>query len=310
MHQQKHRRTSPATGDDNDAPRIPHLLPSRAVFANERTANCLLGLLASHADKQAPLIDQCEFVRRRQQVAENFLPVMSIEAASSAMLSATLRRSEERQQEDARIVINDSNNGSCIEDKALLASPLVAFLGRLNKCDSPRLPDNGMSPRSVWEENPLNEQLDATASPRQTVAFTSRFAQTPATTSSWRIRSLLSPDPTVIIQSHNSHKRRTPASFSPQEQTGVTTKPLKRPRLVRRVSSHWRKELFPRDRAQTRKRILRSLHSHCQGDYETLVLILSSMEEEFLHIKATSSDIYAQQAFDLSNLIEHATLER
>ncbi|RMX62864.1 hypothetical protein DD238_006156 [Peronospora effusa] len=309
MHQQEHRRTSPETRDDNDAPRIPRLLPSRAVFTNERTADCLLGLLASHADKQVPLIDERELVRRRQQTTENSLPVTSIEAASSVMHPATLQRNEERQQKDSRIIINDSNN-SCIEDKASLASPLVAFLGQYNKCGSPRLPDTATSPRSAWNESPLSEQLDATASSRPNITSTSRFAPTPPTTSSWRVHSLLSPDPTVIMQSHNSHKRRTPASSSPQKQTGVTMSATKRPRLVRRVSSHWRKELFPRDRAQTRERILRSLHSHSQGDYETLVLILSSMEEELLHIKTTSSDIYTQQAFDLSNLIEHATLER
>ncbi|KAF4317579.1 hypothetical protein BBO99_00006386 [Phytophthora kernoviae] len=69
-------------------------------------------------------------------------------------------------------------------------------------------------------------------------------------------------------------------------------------------------ELSPEDRTKTRERIMRSLHVHCQGDYEKLLLLLSSMEEELLHIKTTSSEFYAQQAFELSDLIAHATLER
>ncbi|CAH0476720.1 unnamed protein product [Peronospora belbahrii] len=317
MHQQEHRAAeniherSPETGTNTDALRIPRLLPSRAVFAPERAANCLLGLLASHADKQIPLLDQRELMRRRQQMTGHPFPVMSFEAAANILHPSTLQRREERQEEEPRLVINSSNSGYIEDKKIPLASPLVAFLRRPNKCGSPQLPDNMMSPRSVWEESPLNERLDPTASPRHTVTSTSRFVQTPPATSSWRIHNFLSPDPTVILQSHSSHKSCTPRRpCSPQEQTSVTANVSKRPRLARRVSSQWRQELFPQDRAQTRERILRSLHSHCQGDYEKLVLMISSMEEELLHIKTTSSDFYIQQAFELSDLIEHATLER
>ncbi|EGZ26354.1 hypothetical protein PHYSODRAFT_481821 [Phytophthora sojae] len=214
---------------------------------------------------------------------------MSLEAAASAMHPAAMLQRK---------------------DKAPLAAPLVSFLGRPSKCGSPRLPDNVISPRSVWEESPPNERLDPTASPRHTTSASSRLVPTPPKTSLWRIHSLLSPDPTTNTQTTSSHKRRTPPSSPPQEQADVAVNAAKRPRLVRRVSSQWRHELSPRDRAITRERIMRSLHMHCQGDYEMLVLLLSSMEEELLHIKTTSSEFYAQQAFELSDLIEHATLER
>ncbi|OWZ02707.1 hypothetical protein PHMEG_00025688 [Phytophthora megakarya] len=293
MHQQQHLTPHRASergserGNDRDAPRIPRLLPSRAVFTNERAPDGLLGLLASHADKQVPLLDQRELLRRRQQLPGNR---MSLEA-SNAML-----RSEEEQERP--------RTNSFIEDKPPLASPLVAFLNP-SKLGSPRLPDNVTSPRSVWEESPPNERLDPTASPRHTVTSTSRIVATP--TSSWRIHHLLSPDPTVNISTNNAHKRHSPPTSPPQEQNASAAK---RPRLVRRVSSQWRQELSPRDRAKTRERIMRSLHLHCQGDFEKLVLLLSSMEEELLHIKTTSSEFYAQQAFELSDLIENATLER
>ncbi|ETO65070.1 hypothetical protein F444_17577, partial [Phytophthora nicotianae P1976] len=300
------REHSPESGADSDAPRIPRLLPSRAVFATEHAADGLLGLLASHADKQLPLLDQHELHRRRQ-LPGNPLPVMSLEASASALHPAgILQRSEATAQERPRT----STTSGYIEDKAPLASPLVSFLGRSTKLGSPRLPDNVTSPRSVWEESPQNERLDPTASPRQTVTSTSRLVPTPPTTFSWRIHNLLSPDPTVNIQTYSSHKRRTPPSSPPQEQTDVARSAAKRPRLSRRTSSQWRQELSPRDRAKTRERIMRSLHMHCQGDYEKLVLMLSAMEEELLHIKTTSTEFYAQQAFELSDLIEHAMLER
>ncbi|EEY59620.1 uncharacterized protein PITG_12196 [Phytophthora infestans T30-4] len=194
--------------------------------------------------------------------------------------------------------------------KAPLASPLVAFLGRSSKLGSPRLPDNVTSPRSVWEASPQNELLDPTASLGHTVTSTSRLVQTPPTTSSWRIHNLLVPDPTVNIQTNSSYKRRTPPSSPPQERTDVAASAAKRPRLSRRTSSQWRQELSPPDRAKTRERIMRSLHMQCQGDYEKLVLLLSAMEEELLHIKTTSSEFYAHQASELSDLIEHAMLER
>ncbi|KAG3094507.1 hypothetical protein PI124_g17169 [Phytophthora idaei] len=302
---EERRERSPESGAGSDAPRIPHLLPSRAVFATEHAADGLLGLLASHADKQLPLLDQRELQRRRQ-LPGNPRPVMSLEASSSAMHpAAMLQRSEATTQERPRI----SNTSSFIEDKAPLASPLVAFLGRSSKLGSPRLHDNVTSPRSVWE-SPPNERLDPTASPRHTVTSTSRLVPTPPTMSSWRIHNLLSPDPTVNIQTTSSHKRRTPPPSPPQGQTDVAASTTKRPRLTRRVSSQWRQELSPQDRAKTRERIMRSLHVHCQGDYEKLVLLLSAMEEELLHIKTTSSEFYAQQAFELSDLIEYATLER
>ncbi|KAE8890909.1 hypothetical protein PF010_g8569 [Phytophthora fragariae] len=300
------RERVPQLGEDGDAPRIPHLLPSRAMFASERAADGLLGLLASHADKQLPLLDQRELMRRRQQIPPNSRPVMSLEAAASAMHpTAVLQRSEAIRQEQERPRAN-----SFIEGKAPLAAPLVSFLGRSSKCGSPRLPDNVTSPRSVWEESPPNERLDPTASPRHSTAATSRLVPTPPTTSSWRIHNLLSPDPTMNIQAEISHKRRTPPSSPPPGQADFALNAAKRPRLVRRVSSQWRHELSPRDRAKTRERIMRSLHMHCQGDYEMLALLLSSMEEELLHIKTTSSEFYAQQAFELGDLIEHATLER
>eukprot|EP00644_Phytophthora_capsici_P001022 jgi/Phyca11/551727/estExt2_Genewise1Plus.C_PHYCAscaffold_430212 len=222
--------------------------------------------------------------------------------------SAMLQRTEETQEQE-RTRLGD--NSRFVEDKAPLTSSLVSFLGRPSgKLGSPRLPDNVTSPRSVWEESPPNERLDPTASPRHTVTSTGRLVPTPPTTSSWRIHNLLSPEPTVNIQAQGSHKRRTPPSSPPQGQVNVAASASKRPRLTRRVSSQWRQELAPRDRAKTRERIMRCLHMHCQGDYEKLVLLLSSMEEELLHIKTTSSELYAQQAFDLSDLIEHATLER
>ncbi|KAG7390538.1 hypothetical protein PHYPSEUDO_007478 [Phytophthora pseudosyringae] len=302
------RERDPEPGGDSDAPRIPHLLPSRAVFAKERAADGLLGLLASHADKQLPLLDQRELQRRRQQLPGNPRPVMSLKAAASAMHPAAIRqRNEAPTQEPEQ---ERPSTSSFIEDKAPLASPLVAFLDRPSKLGSPRLPDNVTSPRSVWEESPPNERLDPTASPRHTAAPTSRLVPTPPTTSSWRIHNLLSPDPTVNIQYNSSRKRRTPPSSPPQEQTDVAASAAKRPRLARRVSSQWRHELSPQDRAKTRERIMRSLHTHCRGDYEKLVLLLSSMEEELLHIKTTSSEFYAQQAFELGDLIEHAKLER
>ncbi|KAK1930599.1 hypothetical protein P3T76_013921 [Phytophthora citrophthora] len=298
-------------GTEDDAPRIPHLLPSRAVFAKERAADGLLGLLASHADKQLPLLDQRELQRHRQQLAGNVRPAMSIEAAASAMHPSAMLQRNERTQEQEQERSGLSNRSGFIEDKAPLTSSLVSFLGRPSgKLGSPCLPDNVTSPRSVWEESPPNERLDPTASPRHTVTSTGRLVPTPPTTSSWRIHNLLSPDPTVNIQAQGSHKRRTPPSSPPQDQVNAAISASKRPRLTRRVSSQWRQELAPRDRAKTRERIMRCLHMHCQGDYEKLVLLLSSMEEELLHIKTTSSELYAQQAFDLSDLIEHATLER
>lgn len=269
---------------DGDAPRIPQLLPSRGAMADTRAAQGLLGLLASHADKQLPRLDQQELQRRRQQLPGSARPIMSLEAAASAM-HPTLRQYKQQDVSEA---------------KSAMAPPLVAFLGRQEKAGSPRLPDNVTSPRSVWEESPPNERLDPTASPRH-IATSNRLIQTPPTTSSWRIHNLLSPEPTI-----GSQKRRTP----PSAQSDVGESATKRPRLVRRVSSQWRQELSPRDRAKTRERIMRSLHQHCQGDFETLLLLLSTMEEELLHIKTTSSEFYFQQAFELSDLVEHATLER
>ncbi|KAG7401848.1 hypothetical protein PHYBOEH_010311 [Phytophthora boehmeriae] len=289
QHQQRtpDRGAEPAV--DGDAPRIPRLLPSRAVFSDDRAAHGLLGLLATHADKQLPVLDQYELQRRRQQPPR---PVMSLEAAASAMHPTA---------------DHQDRTNSFIEEKGPLASPLVSFLERRSKCGSPRLPDNVTSPRSVWEESPLNERLDPTASPRHTPT-SSRLAQTPPTTSSWRIQNLLSPDPTTSRSA--TQKRRTPPTSPPLAQSEVAANATKRPRLTRRVSSQWRQELLPQDRTKTRERIMRSLHVHCQGDYEKLLLVLSSMEEELLHIKTTSSEFYAQQAFELSDLIAHATLER
>jgi hypothetical protein len=294
MHRRASERREREPADDPDAPRIPHMLPSRAA---DRGAAGLLGLLASHADKQLPLLDQRELLRRRHQLPGHARPVMSLEAAASAMHPAALQRHEDF-QEHQRPRSFSSSSDKFIDDKALLSSPLVAFLG------STRLPDNVTSPRSVWEANSPNERLDPTASPRHTVAATTRLVPTPPTTSSWRIHNLLSPDPSANSPTRSSRKRRSPPS-SPSQQEDAT----KRPRLVRRVSSQWRRELAPQDRAKTRERIMRSLHTHCQGDYETLLLLLSSMDEELLHIKTTSSEVYAQQAFELGDLIEHATLE-
>ncbi|RLN58061.1 hypothetical protein BBJ29_007827 [Phytophthora kernoviae] len=280
---------------DGDATRIPRLLPSRAVFSDDRAAHSLLGLLATHADKQLPVLDQYQLQHRSQQPPR---PVMSLEAAANAM-HPTLQHTADYQDKE--------QTSNFVEEKGPLASPLVSFLERRNKCGSPRLPDNVTSPRSVWEESPPNERLDPTASPRHT-ATSSRLAQTPPTTSSWRIQNLLSPDPATSRPA--TQKRRTPPASPPLAQSDVAVNAAKRPRLTRRVSSQWRQELSPEDRTKTRERIMRSLHVHCQGDYEKLLLLLSSMEEELLHIKTTSSEFYAQQAFELSDLIAHATLER
>ena len=54
------------------------------------------------------VIDQHELVRQRQPMAENSLPLVSSEDASSAMHPATLRQSETRQQEESKISSNDS----------------------------------------------------------------------------------------------------------------------------------------------------------------------------------------------------------
>ncbi|RLN87244.1 hypothetical protein BBJ28_00014737 [Nothophytophthora sp. Chile5] len=270
----------------------------------------MLGLLASHADKQLPILNQLQLQRYRQQQPR---PIMSFAAAANALHPAQQRPPIQENE----LYVRPTCSG--VEDDGPLASPLVSFLGRKSKRGSPRLPDNVTSPRSVWEETP-HERLDPTASPRQTVT-SSRHVSPPPTTSSRRIQSLLSPDrsassrPTSAVSTVKApavapRKRSTPPPSPPQIQVNVAESAAKRPRLVRRVSSQWRQELAPRDRAKTRERIMRSLHAQCQGDLEALVLLLSAMDEELLHIKTTSSEYYTQQALALSDQIEHATLER
>uniref|UniRef100_M4BNA9 Uncharacterized protein n=1 Tax=Hyaloperonospora arabidopsidis (strain Emoy2) TaxID=559515 RepID=M4BNA9_HYAAE len=293
----KSRECSPEPGDGCDTPRKRQLLPSRAVYSTNAAADGLLGMLANHADKQMPLLDQRELLRHRQQMTRNLRPAMSLEAAASAMHPATMEQ---------LTVAVDSSNLDCREEKV---PSLVTLLGRSNNCCSSQVPEHVTSPCSMWEKSRFKERMDPTASPRRNATFTSGTTQTLPTTSLMRRHSFLLPNSTATFQSPITHKRRASPSSPTWEQAEITATAYKRPRLVRRVSSQWRQELLPRDRAQTRERIMRSLHSHCQGDYEKLVLLLSSMEEEMLHIKMTSSDSYVQQAFELSTLVEHATLE-
>ncbi|KAI9920794.1 hypothetical protein PsorP6_000237 [Peronosclerospora sorghi] len=90
MHQKRHRvverpeRVSEKT-DDQNAPWLLHMLPSYAAFAHDRAADAdgPLGVLASHADKQLPLIQQSEL--RRCKMPRNPRPVMSLEAATSVL---------------------------------------------------------------------------------------------------------------------------------------------------------------------------------------------------------------------------------
>lgn len=82
------------------------------------------------------------------------------------------------------------------------------------------------------------------------------------------------------------------------------------PVLVRRVSSKWRSELADGERRKTRERIQRALTEHGEQDYEVLLLLVASMEEELLHVKTTSKTHYFQQARELSGEIRYASLER
>lgn len=82
------------------------------------------------------------------------------------------------------------------------------------------------------------------------------------------------------------------------------------PVLVRRVSSRWRSELADQERRKTRERIQRGLTKYDERDYEVLLLLIASMEEELLHVKTTSRAHYFHQAQELSSEIRHASLER
>lgn len=80
--------------------------------------------------------------------------------------------------------------------------------------------------------------------------------------------------------------------------------------LVRKSSSKWRSELAEQERRKSRERIQRALAKHADGDYEVLLLLIASMEEELLHIKTNSHEHYHHQAQALSSEIQHASLER
>lgn len=287
----RHRECDLEPGADTDTPRIPRL---PANYATERVADEMLGLLARHAERQLPLLNQHKLHRKRQKTSHNSQSTMGPEAGVSALHPAIMLPKVEAA---ASNLPRTSNAGIFEKDKLPLTSPLVAFLGRTTKPESSRVIDTMTSPRFVLQESSSNDQLDPTASPRHTVISTTRHV--PTLHATWRIQDR-SPDSTV---------HALPSSPR-QDQSDVNARAMKRPRLARRVSSQWRHNLTPQDRANTRERIMRSLHMHCQGDYEKLVLLLSSMDEELLHIKTTSNEFYKQQAFGLSDLIRHATLER
>ncbi|CEG48849.1 uncharacterized protein PHALS_06647 [Plasmopara halstedii] len=301
-HRTRRREGDLESGSDVGMPQIPHIPPDHTT---EHASDGMLGLLARHAEKQSPLHHQHKLHRKRQYLSQMPRPTVIPEAGASAWHPST--RQLEIDQ-DASNLFSTCNAESSQDDKVSLASPLVAFLGRPSKVESSRLNDNMMSPRSVWEESPLKEHLDPTASPRHTDTSNNQLVPIPHATSPWRIQHLLSPDPAVYVQPNTSPKLCIPQS--PPRHSDIAFKNAKRPRLARRVSSQWRQDLSQRDRAKTRERIMRSLHMHCQGDYEQLVLILSSMDEELLHIKTTSNALYQQQACGLSDLVKNAKLER
>ncbi|CAI5720316.1 unnamed protein product [Hyaloperonospora brassicae] len=298
----KRRECSPEPRDERAAAGQKRpLLPSRAGYAPGGAADGMLGMLANHADKQRPLLDQRERQRHQQHLPENPRPARSLQAAGA-------RATQPPVTMEQLTVAVDRSNMDYREEKA---PSLMTFLGRSPTGCLSQVPEYVTSPCSMWEKSRLKERMDPTASPRRTGPVTSGQGQTPPSTSLRRRHSFLLPDPPVTFQSHGTHKRRTSPCSPTQEMAAITAAAaVKRPRLARRVSSQWRQELVPRDRAQTRERMMRSLHTHCQGDYEKLVLLLSSMEEEMLYRKTASSDSYVQQAFELSALVEHATLER
>ncbi|TDH73089.1 hypothetical protein CCR75_007418 [Bremia lactucae] len=165
------------------------------------------------------------------------------------------------------------------------------------------------SPRSVWEDNLLNGRSDSTASPRHKVTLNSRLVSLSHTALPSDRQYIHYPAPQTKSQFNSSHKRRSPFSYPHEEVTDCASNATKRPRLAYRELPKWRQELSSQDRAKTRERIMLSLHMNSQGNFEKLVLLLSSMEEELLHIKSTSNKVYEYQATELGNLIKHASLE-
>lgn len=92
--------------------------------------------------------------------------------------------------------------------------------------------------------------------------------------------------------------------------SATTEAAANQPQLVQKVPSKWRHELADQDRRKTRERIQRGLVKHCEDDYDVLLLLIASMEEELLHIKTNSKEHYYQQAHALSAEVQHASLER
>lgn len=85
----------------------------------------------------------------------------------------------------------------------------------------------------------------------------------------------------------------------------------KRPMLVRRMATpNWRQQTTPLERSKTRERIQKALDDQCQGDYELLLRVISSLDEELLHIRTNSKDHFFQQTHALHDQIERASLDR
>ena len=70
------------------------------------------------------------------------------------------------------------------------------------------------------------------------------------------------------------------------------------------TGADWRAELKPTDRANTRRRFASGFHQHCDGDFEKLLLLVASMEEQVVHIRSQSKSAYVDAAVALGDRIE------
>uniref|UniRef100_K3WYK5 Uncharacterized protein n=1 Tax=Globisporangium ultimum (strain ATCC 200006 / CBS 805.95 / DAOM BR144) TaxID=431595 RepID=K3WYK5_GLOUD len=205
------------------------------------------------------------------------------------------------------------------------------YAGRKHKRGESRLPDNATtSPSGSRYPSPGGDRNTITLSPSSTAAPAPRVLPV-SSTIAWRSTSTSSsifPPETKRFRTNSpvrsggataSHNLLAQSPVAPQKTSfplssilappasSSTTNP---PPLVRKVSSKWRDELADFDRRKTRERIQRGFARHCDGNYDVLLLLVASIEEELLHIKTNSKEHYEQQADALSAEVRHAHLER
>ncbi|TYZ58854.1 hypothetical protein PybrP1_000490 [[Pythium] brassicae (nom. inval.)] len=291
-----------ADDDAADAHRIPRLFPSVGAFPSPQqqqqqqqqqhrsTADLMLGLktLAAHADRQAPLLSHDS----NPMPSFPSLRVSALPASATAGFArgATTRlpsiMSGECRESDAR--------GGENAPPSLSPLRFGEYLGHKHQRGDTWLPDDDDDATSPTSSNPMFAPSNK------------RFRPTSPLSDSADALASEYLDPQQMALPISTLTRSVSGPAGSLHQRFVPGPPV----LVRRVSAKWRSELADGERRKTRERIQRALSKHAEQDYETLLLLIASMEEELLHVKTTSKEHYFQQARDLSGEIRHASLER